>query len=394
MSASESEILEQPKKKKSRGGIISWAKMLVKAAVLFVVIAVFGPLVCNVVVRKEPIAWMYPNFLMYTKYRETLKQYWADNVPTEIDRVYGIKKGKENSMLTQVPEMDFKDYTFEKLRDLTQNWRYPAVVRGMFKDTPAYRDWQNNPERIMSVIGDYSIPFVQDATYNTLQNGRTVAPFRESYTEILSNKQSKRYLFFPVKSRFSFNHSDLASLDELQKKLDQIVLEDLELERIWPGFGNEKIHKAYFGSQLIAGNGFKDEKDTTGTGWHCAAGNNWFVQVVGKKKWYFMDPEYSSYMHPLRGGQVNMMTGTRNMSYYQQYIPIREVDVAAGDLLYNPDWEWHTIKNYEGLSIGVPLREVNITLSYQNNWHFTTIVVINKFLKNTFGIEIGGYPPN
>ena len=60
--------------------------------------------------------------------------------------------------------------------------------------------------------------------------------------------------------------------------------------------------------------------------------------------------------------------------------------------MYNPDWEWHTIKNYEGLSIGVPLREVNISLSIQNNAQYTSIVLANLAL-DKLGIDIGGYPP-
>lgn len=114
---------------------------------------------------------------------------------------------------------------------------------------------------------------------------------------------------------------------------------------------------------------------------------------MGTKRWYFMDPKYSSQMHPLRGGKVNMMTGTRLMHEYQQHIPLRYADIRAGDLLYNPDWEWHTIQNYAGLSIGVPIREVNISLSLQNNLQYTGIILVNKILEK-FGLDIGGYPPS
>ena len=94
-----------------------------------------------------------------------------------------------------------------------------------------------------------------------------------------------------------------------------------------------------------------------------------------------------------------MMTGNRNMGQLQNHIPLRYVDLQAGDLLYNPDWEWHTIKNYEGLSIGVPIRELNVSLSLRNNLQYTSIVLVNKLLekvKTITGIdmEIGGYPPS
>jgi hypothetical protein len=57
------------------------------------------------------------------------------------------------------------------------------------------------------------------------------------------------------------------------------VKEDLEIDkRIWNGFGT-KAHSTFFGSQFVIGQGTNDTDATTGTGWHCAFGNNWFAQV-------------------------------------------------------------------------------------------------------------------
>ncbi len=88
-----------------------------------------------------------------------------------------------------------------------------------------------------------------------------------------------------------------------------------------------------------------------------------------------------------------MQTGNRKMWDYQNHIPMRYSDIYAGDLLYNPDWEWHTIKNYEGLAFGVPIREFNVSLSLRNNLQYTSIVLLNKVL-DKFNIDIGGYPPS
>jgi hypothetical protein len=51
-------------------------------------------------------------------------------------------------------------------------------------------------------------------------------------------------LFFPVKSRFTFNGSDAGSAATLQEKVDEICLRDLDLNRLWKGFGS-KSHKTY-----------------------------------------------------------------------------------------------------------------------------------------------------
>jgi len=329
----------------------------------------------------DPLSHMYPNFLLFTPYREEAYDAWANII--KVDK--GVKRHH-----THIPEIDAKDYSFEALRQATDNWKHPAVVRGLFSDTTAVKKWGERgylAERLQ-----HKIPIVNNAKYGTLQNDRSVQNFGDAYNQILDDKESKLYIFFPVKSRFEFNGTDESTPHQiLADDVNKLTQSDLDLKRIWNGFGTSK-HATFFGSQLVMGRGSNTSDATTGTGWHCAAGNNYFIQVIGKKKWYFMDPEYSALMSPLRGGMVNMNTGNKYMSELHPHIPLRYVDLEAGDLLYNPDWEWHTIKNYEGLSVGCPIRELNISLSFRNNFQYTSIVAINKILEAVGAPSIGGYP--
>lgn len=331
----------------------------------------------------DPLSYLIPNALLFTPFRELTRSYW-DKVLIKVDK--NVKRPP-----IHVPTIAAEDYTFESIRAATDNFRHPAVVKGLFNGVPGMEKWKD-VNYLNSKIGHFNVPVVLKALYGTLQNDRAVMPFSEAHTDIMTNEDSKMYLFFPVQSRTNFNGSDLGVAERLKKAVNDLVVEDLELgKRIWHGFGGEN-HKNYFGAQLIIGRGTNDTEATTGTGWHCAVGNNWFVQVVGKKRWYFIDSVHSALLSPLRGGKVNMQTGNRNMADLHGHIPMRYADVEAGDLLYNPDWEWHTIKNYEGLSIASPIRELNLTLSFQNNAQYTMIVLANK-LAEKFGIDIGGYPP-
>lgn len=340
--------------------------------------------VTRTVMGKEPLSYLIPNVLLFTPFRELTRSYW-DSLLRPVDM--NVRREP-----LHVATIEAKDYSFESLRAATQNFRYPAVVRGLFNGVPGMEKWKD-VNYLNSKLGDFTVPVVRKALYGTLQNDRAVMPFSEAHTDIMTNEESKMYLFFPVESRTNFNGSDLGVSQKLKKTVNDLVWEDLELgTRIWPGFGTPS-HSTYHGAQLIIGRGSNDTEATTGTGWHCAVGNNWFAQVVGMKRWYFMDPVDSALLSPLRGGKVNMQTGNRKMADLHGHIPMRYADVGAGDLLYNPDWEWHTIKNYEGLSIASPIREFNISLSLQNNLQYTSIVLANK-LAEKFGFDIGGYPPS
>jgi hypothetical protein len=217
---------------------------------------------------EDPLIFMLPNFLLYTPFREATRSLW--NSIIKIDKTKPIEP-------RHVPVIEAKDYTYEKLKEATENWRYPAVVRGIFNNCPATKKWPT-ADYFSSRIGKYKIPVVHQAIVGKVQNNRSVMPFEEAYKDIWEDPKSKTYLFFPVQSRFNFNGSDAGSLKELQKEVNDMVLNDLQLDRIWKGFGTAS-HSTYFGSQLIIGKGTNDTAETTGTGWHCAAGNNWFAQV-------------------------------------------------------------------------------------------------------------------
>jgi hypothetical protein len=216
----------------------------------------------------DPLSFMYPNALLFTGRREEAKALWHKMIKINENIVYDHP---------HVPVIDAKDYTFEGLRRATDNWRYPAIVRGLFNNTPGSTKWIT-PDYLPSRLGEFVIPAVRGAVVGKLQNDRVLMSFADAFKEVHGNPDSKTYIFFPVKSRFNFNGSDVGSLEKLQETVNEVVLHDLELKRIWNGFGT-KDHSTYFGAQIIIGQGSDDDDTTTGTGWHCAAGNNWFVQV-------------------------------------------------------------------------------------------------------------------
>lgn len=220
------------------------------------------------ILSTDPLSFMYPNFLLFTPYREEARAAW--NKLVKIDE--GIELDHPH-----VPIIQAKDYTFETLKRATENFRYPAIVRGLFSDAPATKLWLTE-DYLPSKIGTHKIPAIRGAVIGKVQNDRVIMTFADAFKEIVTDEESKLYIFFPVKSRFNFNGSDVGSIEALQEAVNDVVYNDLELKRIWPGFGS-KAHSTFFGSQIIIGQGSDDDETTTGTGWHCAAGNNWFIQV-------------------------------------------------------------------------------------------------------------------
>lgn len=124
-----------------------------------------------------------------------------------------------------------------------------------------------------------------------------------------NSSYSRQYLFFPVKSRYTFNGSEAGAAKDLESAVNKICVDDLDLNRIWRGFGSSN-HTTFVGAQFVVGKSSPTfTQQSTGSDWHCAIGNNWFIQVSGRKYWEFVEPKYSAYMAPLKGGIFNMWTG-------------------------------------------------------------------------------------
>ncbi|NBD31454.1 MAG: hypothetical protein GVY17_00375 [Cyanobacteria bacterium] len=325
---------------------------------------------------------LYANLLLFTHLRTKTLSIWENSL--NID--YTVRRPA-----SPIPEVDASNYTFEALKRATDGFKCPAVVRKLFQGTPALEKWPTRDYLPSSIIKDFVLPVVRNSTYNTAQKERVDLTFADAFLQIFE-EQSKAYLFFPIQSRFQLNETkaDKNKSEELQKTVNQLIRDDLELDRIWQGFGTAN-HKTYVGSQLVIGYGHKSSEETTGTGWHCAVSNNYFIQVAGRKRWYFISPHNSRYLHPLRNGLNSMMTGTKRMSQIQHHTPCLYVDLEPGDLLYNPYWQWHTVMNYEGLSIGVPIREFKISEAFRHNPLYTSIVGINNLSVKLFKHDIGGY---
>lgn len=356
--------------RKTQGGPIR--KIMSSVVVVLVSIAA-----AKTVQVGDPLSYMLPNFLLFTPLHRFAVPLWRYLDPTSRLPMKNIHK--------PVRTIAAEDYTVEKFKELTENFRYPAVVKGLFKNTTAVKKWTET-NYLTDKIGHFDVKVAWRSVNETKVFNRTRASFKDAYGELLENEDYKGWLFFPF---FSSTKSVVMN-NPINAAVNKIVQDDLDLDLIWEGFGRYESHSSLVGHQFSMGRAKPGQKTGTTTfDWHCEPGSNWFAQVSGTKEWYLMDPKNSAYMmtnHTGVGIRVLRTSDGNLMRDIHDRLPLETVKLEAGDLLYNPEWEWHTIRRDEGISVAVAMREFNMTNALRLNAQYTGVIAVNHFWKN-IGVE-------
>ena len=361
---------------KSSGKKYNILHVLTQAGLSTILVAIWISIL-NTCAVGDPLIFLLPNFLLFTPFHHLATPIWRKIQPTDYLPTSGLQNHKP------IPEMHADDYTFESFRELTGGFLYPAVVRGIFANTTAVKKWAE-PGYLTdpNVLGNFEILVQQrgkEATYMSLD--RQMLKFQDAYGEILENENSKSIMFFPF-----FEDREKVLKDPLVQKMNELVKNDLEADRIWKGFGAFETHSSMVGHQFsISRKKVGTNESSTTFDWHTEPGSNWFAQISGTKFWYFMDAKYSSIMSPNHTavGIRTLQTSAADMVRDNfDRLPLKYVALNPGDLLFNPEWVWHLIKKSEGVSFGVAMREFNMTLSLMSSMHYVGVTGTTHMFKN------------
>jgi Cupin-like domain len=111
-----------------------------------------------------------------------------------------------------------------------------------------------------------------------------------------------------------------------------------------------------YGTQIFVAN------RRTGTPAHAGYNNNLFYQLDGTKRWTIVDPAFSCFYYPyIMPTHIDSATdwhteADRERCPLFRYCPVYDVELYPGDLLFNP-WYWlHTVRNTSDRTVGASMR--------------------------------------
>ncbi|MGB3591630.1 MAG: cupin-like domain-containing protein [Nonlabens sp.] len=216
----------------------------------------------------------------------------------------------------------------------------PVILDSAAKDWACCKLW--TPEFFKEQYGDDQVPII-DAIY--LDQGLKEVPLSEVIDEVLDGKSS--YLrFYNMLSRHKERYADF----------DSGFLKRLQHNRFYVKF-----------TQIFIG-GKKSQ-----TGLHNSHADNLFVQVHGEKEWILYPNHFAPLIDPpsTTGGtyRVTPKRGANGQPFdpfnpkldnypLYKYVDGYRAILKPGDILYNPPYMWHTVRNNTE-SIGLGYRWVS-----------------------------------
>lgn len=224
----------------------------------------------------------------------------------------------------------------------------PVVLEGFAKDSAACRTW--TIEYLRDNYGDVEL-LITDPDQSVHPG-----PFRNFLEDILAEKKTGQYV------------QNTADIFNQRPELEA----DLPIAELKTLVGDLATH---CGSQLFVGG------RNTGTSYHCASNFNCFVMVHGQKEWRFVDPRYSAWMYPFMPpsglfafSPVPPFEPSDRFPLASRIPKLRTV-LEPGDMLLNPPWWWHAVKNITPSTIAVATRWVT-TLT--GNRYFDMLSAMSK----------------
>jgi len=257
-----------------------------------------------------------------------------------------IAKLKENNTeefkeTFPIPSIEASDFTKEFFEYWNSKIKHPLVIKGFLKDAPILIEAEK--DFLVKNRGDLevqSLPLNQKDESKLGQNIDVVKSSLKDYLTLMEFESHYLNNFHGILDDKDFNDKCKGDL------LDNIL-------------GQKNFLTQWFISR----------SSKVGSSLHCAGAVNMFLNIKGRKQWNFVHPSYSpvlqSTVSKYGAFAVSEMFENFKSDPHQEiienyqdmrFIPFYRCVLEEGDVLYNPEYWWHSVRNITDYTVGCATR--------------------------------------
>ncbi len=313
----------------------------------------------------DPTIEHHDNYF-YKKLRNLEHSYWLDSPLS--------KSNPRESNIMPVIELRGNQINPKIFLSATKNKTCPVILRGVLKNTNAVKLWNKDffykyaDTKLLALVGEGANKF---NAYTSFTRALTVKKISlENFLDNLDMIDKKMIYINNVTSIF-------VAHPELIKDLNINILKRL---------GSNITNLTWLKVNLFMGG------PGTGSSLHCAGAGNYFFNVYGKKKWVLIDPIYTKFLKSTPAKDLSFVISGRDIEDKNDEvlskIPRYEFTLEPGDILYNPPWWWHYVKNESDFTIGCAIRDhETYWQSWKNNYMFMAMSTL-KYRMNPWMLKL------
>jgi len=272
-----------------------------------------------------------------------------------VDALWESAPFPEHQDAMPVPSFEAGSIDYATFVEATGGYRGPVVIRGFGAETAAVRAW--TPGSLVERLGDALCTVVEmDEVAMTQPHSSGRILHQMPFSEFIHRMEDE-----PL-----YLHNSTEFVQQCPELMEELSLQSINAAFTDPSSTWDEL----FSTNLFIGG------ERVFSNLHCAPGGNFFLQIAGGKRWTLVAPELSPYLFPILSRPFNHC-----LSVYGSYrkhahakedcalfrLPRFTVDLAPGDLLYNPPWWWHEVEN-TGATIGCAIRHLPSPLSASPTW--------------------------
>jgi len=248
-------------------------------------------------------------------------------------------------------------------------WKEPVVFRGGATkefgfDMDCLKEGGRSPERgLIEEMGDRKVRIFKDQNDDASVELMTM----QEYDQLLNEAKANGTKATPYPRAIPQNY---------MQKCRPVDNDRINQYRGWVG----KAYQRYVPEPDLSVI-FASYTEGTSTKMHIDIGDSFFTQVHGRKRWLLVDPEYVSHMK-IWGDTLNLVYISGfdvHREALPQEVPLKEVILHPGDVLYFPAMTFHAVYNLDPVTIGVDNAVFDAPGCFYRHWLLSAMTVFNPW---------------
>lgn len=274
-----------------------------------------------------------------------------------VKKLLKYNDGVEYNSTIPLPSIEAKDFNKAFFQFWKKKVNMPIVVKGFLNNASIIED--ASPENFTKNYGEMEVKCVLNKVQDDSKVGQNIETSMTNLADFLTNEKYKDY--------YINNFYGILDDNDFTEKCRGDEIDLIQ--------GQKNVLTQWFISRFKGSGSFL----------HCAGGDNMFLNIKGKKEWYFIDPTYTPVVKPALSEYaiyaISELTEALEGNFHENIIdeypfmkkvPVYKCLLEEGDILFNPPFWWHSVRNMTEYTVGCATRYLSSTV---NSWTFLACIL-------------------